>query len=226
MLAHQNLAIWFIILTRLVACPFTCTLYLLLALPCVAWCTSACLLIFLSNIRRDPSFQFFVTLDSCLFSAWTPKLQVPDADYTWSFVELDSVTSRALVLSALNFQIICGSERNLWSSQVSVASRRVACLCYRFVTRLMPVPTEEVTNYRFDVTWAEGELCHCKAPPKRKHRKSPVPRYQRLFGPSASSLHTHFAFAPVLLLCASIAFIGWMIVCDWVCFYYLDGTNV
>ena len=54
----------------------------------------------------------FVMLDSCLFSAWTPKLQVPDADYTWSFVELDSVTSRALVLSALNFPIICGSKRS------------------------------------------------------------------------------------------------------------------
>ena len=107
--------IWFIILTRLVACPFMCTLYLLLALLCVAWCTSARLLIFLfptSGAIQASNFCHVGMLDSCLFSAWTPKLQVPDTDYTRSFVELDSVTSRALVLSALNFPIICGSKRS------------------------------------------------------------------------------------------------------------------
>ena len=187
--------IWFIILTRLVACPFTCTLYLLLALLCVAWCTSARLLIFLF-----PTSGAIQASNFCHVGQLSVLSMDPKAPSSGRWLHLELCRTWFCYKSSLGPE--CSQfPDHLWLQKVRSS-----------VTRLTPVPTEGVTNYRVDVTWSEGELCHCQAPPERKHRKSPVPRYQRLFGPLASSLYTcTSAFAPVLLLCAIIAFVGWKI---------------
>ena len=107
MLAHPNLALWLDWLSALsrVVCIFLWPSHTLLDAPQPISSSS-----YFQHQARSKLPIFFVALDRC--SGWTPKLRVPNTNYTQSFVEHNSVTSQVLVLSALNFLIICGSERN------------------------------------------------------------------------------------------------------------------